>query len=74
MDYLQELDDHGTIGFSRAINVVDSARIRERAREDPALKLLRLDHVAIEDQFLGKTSEIWYRDRGRWQRLSGMNE
>jgi hypothetical protein len=73
-DYLQELDDRGTIGFSRVIHLADASHVREHARDNLHLKLPVLNHGAIEDEFLGKASETWCWNEGRWYRLSGTND
>jgi hypothetical protein len=62
--------DADTIVFSRAIEVAPEAHVRDYFRRDEA-KPPVLEHVGIEDIFLGKASTVWYWRTGKWVHLSG---
>jgi hypothetical protein len=70
-NFLQAVDDHGAVGYSRAIAVADARMIRAHNRDNPDLP--RLDHDGINDIFVEKASTIWYWYRGRWLGLSGVD-
>lgn len=70
-DFLQGIGG-GRIGFSRKITVASAAYIREHAAAyrgpDPPPVL---DHLGIDDAFVGKVSVIYYFFRGKWLALQG---
>jgi hypothetical protein len=75
-NYLQG-DADGRLVYSRQISSASGKKILEYAKafsqhdtgKAPANP--RLDHVGIEDIFVGKASEIYYCSRGKWQTLQG---
>ena len=57
--------------FSRAIGVADSAFIQSRYERYGGPTPPVLDHLGINDIFVGKGSVVWYWHRGQWLQLQG---
>lgn len=57
--------------FSRAIGVGDSAFIQGRFERYGGPRPPVLDHLGINDIFVGKASVVWYWHRGQWLQLQG---
>jgi hypothetical protein len=55
-DFLQVVDAHGRIGFSRALAVAHPQA---------------MGHDGIDDAFAEKGSRVWYWHEGRWMQLTG---
>lgn len=68
--FLQGIGD-GQIGYSRAIDRVDTAWIREHAEAYDGPLPKRLDHDGINDAFVEKASQVFYYEDGAWQELAG---
>ena len=67
-----ELSDTGAgFTFSRALGIADSAFIQSRFERYGGPKPPTLDHLGINDIFVGKASIVWYWHRGRWLQLQG---
>jgi|SRR5882672_3085776 len=58
------------IGYSRLLAPATPARIRMYLERD-GVRSPRVNQTGIEDMFLGKASQVWYWDRGRWVHLTG---
>lgn len=69
--YLQGIDGAGTIGFSRAIGVVDSDYILRHYREYGGPKPPPIYHEGINNAFVEKASTVLYYHRGKWLELQG---
>ena len=61
----------GTIGFSRAVGVVDAGYIRQHFKWYGGAEPPPLDHEGISDAFVEKASVVWYWYQGRWLQLTG---
>ncbi len=70
--YLQNMGDQGIV-FSRQLSVVDSAFIWRQAHAFGDAPPPSPTHAALQDAFLGKGSVIWYWDRRRWLKLTGVD-
>ena len=70
-DFLQTISEGGTIGFSRAIDVVDKDYILEHYREYGGLKPPTIKHQGINDAYVEKASSVYYFYRKRWLELQG---
>lgn len=70
--FLQVLTGSGEIGFSRRLGLVDGPAIRASAAayEGPAPPTV-IDHLGIDDAYLGKASSVFYFFAGKWLRLQG---
>ena len=68
--YLQTVGGD-SIGFSRAIAVIDAGSIREHYRRYGAPAPPPLDHEGINDAFVEKASVIRYWQQGAWLELAG---
>lgn len=68
--FLQTIGDD-QIGFSRAIDRVDTTWIRVHAEEYGGPLPQRLDHEGINDAFLEKASHVFFYEDGAWQELAG---
>jgi len=56
-------------GFSRLLGTLPLDRIRTWRRDDAGRSIPRpIDHDAIEQTFLGKAADAFYRAEGRWYR------
>jgi hypothetical protein len=56
-------------GFSRLLGTLPLDRIRTWRRDDDGRSIPRpIDHDAIEQTFLGKAADAFYRAGGRWYR------
>jgi hypothetical protein len=69
-NYLQGVGD-GRIGFSRGIGTAAPRFIRQAYEQYGGPRPPPLDHVGINDAFVGKGSVIWYWHGGKWMQLSG---
>lgn len=70
-DFLQEIDEKGTQGFSRAIGAVNAKYIYDRQKSYGRKKLPKILHQGINDAFVEKASEIHYFHQGKWLRFQG---
>lgn len=70
-DFLQTVDGAGSVGFSRAIDVVDSDYILEHYGEYGGKKTPEIKHQGINDAFIEKASSVHYFYRRQWLRLQG---
>jgi hypothetical protein len=68
--FLQTIGD-GKIGYSRAIDRVDTAWIRVYAEAYVGPLPKRLDHEGIHDAFLEKASHVHYYEDRAWHELAG---
>ena len=66
-----ELSVTGSYTFSRAIGIADSAFIWSRFEAYGGQRPPTLDHLGINDIFVGKASVVWYWHRGKWLQLQG---
>lgn len=57
--------------FPRAIGLADSAFIQSRFERYGGPRPPVLDHLGINDIFVGKASVVWYWHRGQWLQLQG---
>ena len=56
-------------GFSLLLGTLPLDRIRTWRRDDAGRSIPRpIDHDAIEQTFLGKAADAFYRAEGRWYR------
>jgi len=69
-DYLQIVDDKGTIGYSRVISVATPDGVRGYGRN---AHVTSFDHDGIVDAFVEKASTVLYWDRAHWLVLDGSN-
>ena len=60
-----------SIGYSRAISVVDAQYILKHYEQYGGPKPPRIDHQAIDDAFAEKASSVFYFDGKRWLTLQG---
>ena len=70
LGYLQTIGGD-TIGFSRLIGVADGKYIEEHAAAYDGPKPPPIDHLGINDIFIGKASGIHYLYNGKWIGLLG---
>jgi len=59
------------IVYSRKIALADKIFIRDHATILGAVKPPPIDHQGIDDEFVGKGSEVLYLYRGKWLHLTG---
>ncbi|MDQ2900699.1 MAG: hypothetical protein M3Y07_13005 [Acidobacteriota bacterium] len=59
------------IGYSRGIRPVGREFIMRHYRAYGGPKPPVIDHLGIDDAFIGKASSTWYFHRGKWLRLTG---
>ncbi len=71
LTYLQDVDGHGTPGFSRSIEVVGKDYIIEHYKAYNGLKPPPINHQGIDDGHLEKASTVRYYYRGKWLELHG---
>lgn len=71
LDYLQDVDGHGTPGFSRSIAAVGRGYIIEHYKAYDGPKPPPINHQGINDAHLEKGSTIRYHYRGKWLELQG---
>ena len=69
-NFLQSVDDR-SVGYSREIQAVGREFILGHDNGYPVPKPPRITHQGIDDVFLGKASEVWYFDAGKWFKLPG---
>ena len=61
----------GQIGYSRQIMPVDEKYILDHYRAYGGPKPPPIDHLGINDAFVGKASVVLYFREGKWMRLTG---
>jgi hypothetical protein len=61
----------GQIGYSRQIVPVDEEYILDHYRVYGGTKPPSIDHLGINDAFVGKASVVLYYYQGKWLRLTG---
>lgn len=69
-NYLQDLGG-GRVGYSREIRAVDGEFIMGHYRAYGGPEPPPIEHLGIDDAFLGKASVTWYFHGGKWLRLQG---
>ncbi len=57
--------------YSRAITAVGAGYVTEHYNAYGGVKPPPLDHLGIDDAFVGKASEVLYFYQGQWLRLTG---
>ena len=70
-DFLQVVDGDGTMGFSRAIDVVGEDHILDHYRSYGGPEPPKIDHDGISDAFVEKASVVLYLHNGSWIELQG---
>jgi hypothetical protein len=70
-DFLQVVDGHGRIGFSRAVGVAHPQSIRNFHAAFGGPPPPPLEHDGIDDAFTEKASIVRYWYAGRWLELTG---
>ena len=70
-DFLQGVDERGTLGFSRAISAVGEDYIFEHYKAYGGPEPPSITHQGIDDAFVEKASVIRYFHRGKWIELRG---
>jgi hypothetical protein len=70
-NYLQDLDEPGTLGYSRVISAVSKDYILEHYKWYGGPEPPPITHHGIDDAYAEKASKVRYFYRGKWLELQG---